>query len=116
MANEAIVLGVTTPVIGFATAAPSNVLRESEDRIEIGERDELIGEDDTTLSEIYTDLGVQVKVSGTMLSGFTKPAIGAALTLGGVAGYVMDSGISRTTNLNRVRLMVEKPNSISAIS
>lgn len=116
MANEALVLGTTTPVIGFATTAPANVLRETEDRIETGERDELIGENDTTLTEIYTDLGVQVGVNGTMLSGLTLPEIGAALELGGVSGYVMEARISRTTNLNRARLMIEKPNSISAIS
>ena len=102
-----------TPTMGFATAAISGLLRDSEDVIETGEQDVLIGEDDTTQAVIYTDLGKQIGVSGTMLTGFTAPAIGAALTAGDVAGYVMESSVSRTRNLNRVRIMVEKPDSIA---
>jgi hypothetical protein len=118
MADEPIIHANTglTPVFGFATDAPSNVLRESEDREETGDRDELIGEADTTVAEVYTNLGVKVSAAGTMLTGYTKPAIGAPLTLGGVAGYVLDSSISRAKNLNRVRVAVEKPNTITAIS
>ena len=118
MADEPIIHASTnmTPVFGFETDALSNVLRESEDREETGDRDELIGEADTTIAEIYTNLGVKLSAAGTMLTGYTKPAIGAALTLGGVAGYVIDSAISRAKNLNRVRVAVEKPNSIATIS
>ncbi len=105
-----------TPAWGFATDAVSNLHRESEDVIETGERDELIGEDDTTQAVIYTDLGKQVALAGTMLTGYTAPAIGAAMTAGGISGYVMESAISRSRNLNRVRLMVELPDAITAIS
>ena len=105
-----------TPTMGFATAAISGLLRDSEDVIETGEQDVLIGEDDTTQAVIYTDLGKQIGVSGTMLTGFTAPAIGAALTAGDVAGYVTESRISRGRTLARVSLRVKKEDSISAIS
>lgn len=96
--------------------AISNLVRETEEEIQTGERDELIGEADTTQAVIFSDLGVQVSVSGTMLTGYALPAIGAAQTAGGVSGYVMDASIQRTRNLNKVRLMVEKPDAITAIS
>ena len=118
MANEPVILTNTgmTPVFGFSTAAIANLMRESEDEIQTAERDELIGEADTTQAVIYTDRGVQVAVGAVMLSGFTLPAIGAALTAGGKAGYVMEANLSRSKNLNRVRLMVELPDSITAVA
>jgi len=106
-----------TPLYGFDNAtAIANLKRESEDEIQTGERDELIGEDDTTQVVVFSDLGVQVLVSGTVLTGFTKPIIGAAFTAGGVAGYIMESVKTCSRNLNRWRGMVEKPDAITTVS
>jgi hypothetical protein len=106
-----------TPLFGFDEATEiENLTRDSEDEVQTGERDELIGEDDTTQVVVFSDRGVQVPVSGSVRTGFVKPAIGAPFTAGGIAGYIVDSAKSCTSKLNRWRGTVELPDSISAVS
>jgi len=105
-----------TPTIGFATTAISNLVRDTEDRVETSEEELLIGEDNTTQAVINSDPGLEIGVSGTALTSFTAPAIGSALTAGDLAGYVTESRLSRTRTLARWSGRVKKEDSIDAIS
>jgi hypothetical protein len=104
------------PTVGFATTAISNLVRENEERVETAEEEILADEANTTQAVVISDPGLEVSVSGTALSNFAAPAIGAALTAGDVAGYVTESRLSRTRTLARWSGRVKKEDSIDSIS
>ena len=105
-----------TPSIGFAADPVANLVRETEERVETAEEELLISEAGTTDAVVISDPGIEIGFQGTALTSFTAPAIGAALTAGGLAGYVTESRLSRSRTLARFSGRVKKEDSIDAIS
>lgn len=106
-----------TPMIGFtALEAIANALRSEETETPIAEVEEVEGETGEVEAVVTSDPGMEVGASGTALSSYTNPAIGAALTVGGVAGYCIEARISRTPTLARFACKTRKEDSITTVA
>jgi hypothetical protein len=101
------------PAIGFATAAIANASRDEENVVETGDVEEVEGEAGAVESVITSNLGKEVSVNGTALSGMTLPEIGDALTAADLDGYCTAASMSSTPTLSRFNLGVKKEDSIT---
>jgi hypothetical protein len=104
------------PVIGFATAAIANTLRAEETITPTADVEEVEGEDAAVCAVVTSNPGFEASANGTALTGYTAPEIGAAATVGDIAGYCTDSKVSRTSTLARFQVATKKEDSITTIS
>jgi hypothetical protein len=105
------------PLIGFiASTTIANAMRQEETETQTADVEEVEQEDGAVAAVVTSNLGVEVSANGTALSGYTAPEIGAALEVGDVAGYCINSSVSRTSTLARFSVTTKKEDSITAVS
>lgn len=104
----------STVMIGFPTGETiTGTIRESQDNSSFADIEPVMDENNDEVCSVISNPGNEKLISCVVLSAFTAPVKGDAITVNSVVYLVHDIRVSSTRSARRMNITVRKPASVT---